>query len=116
MTWGALGEQGVAAASQGIRKRSLHPEHAPAGGDPDRALTKQGGTGMEMDPTILALRRFEDAERAYTAFTGNLLESGATITEDLRARAKALREALDTARGSYHEALQDSGRMVPFTH
>jgi hypothetical protein len=71
---------------------------------------------MEMDPTIVASRRFEEAERAYTAFAGDLLEGGATITPDLRARAKALRETLDKARGDYHEALRDSGRMVPFTH
>jgi len=71
---------------------------------------------MELDPTIEALRRFEDAEREYTAFAGDLLESGATITPDLRAQAKALRGTLDKARGDYHEALRDSGRMVPFTH
>ncbi len=71
---------------------------------------------MEMDPTIMALRRFEESEKAYTAFTGDLLESGATITPELRAQAKALRVTLDKARGDYHEALRDSGRMVPFTH
>jgi hypothetical protein len=71
---------------------------------------------MEMDPTIVALRRFEEAERAYTAFTGDLLEGGATITPELRAEAKALRVALDKARADYHEALRESGRMVPFTH
>lgn len=71
---------------------------------------------MEMDPTIVALRRFEEAEMAFTAFTGDLFESGATITPDLRAQAKALRMALDTARADYHEALRESGRMVPFTH
>ena len=71
---------------------------------------------MEMDATIVALRRFEEAERAYTAFTGDLLESEATITPELRAQAKALRESLDAARGEYHEALRESGRMVPFTH
>ncbi len=71
---------------------------------------------MEMDPTIVALRRFEEAEKAYTAFTGDLLESGAMITEDLRTQAKGLRKTLDTARSDYHEALRDSGRMVPFTH
>lgn len=69
-----------------------------------------------MDPTITALRRFEEAEKAYTTFTGDLLESGATITPELRARAKALRVTLDEARRDYHEALRDSGRMVPFTH
>ena len=71
---------------------------------------------MEMDPTIVALRRFEEAEMAYTAFTGTLLESGVTIPPDLRAQAKALRVALDGARADYHEALRESGRMVPFTH
>ena len=71
---------------------------------------------MEMDATIVALRRFEEAEKAYTAFTGDLLESGATITEDFRTQAKVLRQTLDTARRDYHEALRDSGRMVPFTH
>lgn len=74
------------------------------------------GSGMEMDATIVALRRFEEAEKAYTGFTGNLLESGATITPDSRAQAKTLRETLDKARGDYHEALRESGRMVPFTH
>ena len=54
---------------------------------------------MEMDPTIVALRRFEEAEMAYTAFTGTLLESGVTIPPDLRAQAKALRVALDGAAG-----------------
>jgi hypothetical protein len=76
----------------------------------------EGVSRMEMDPTIVALRRFEEAEMAYTAFTGDLLESGAPITDDLRTRAKALRKTLDTARGDYHEALRDSGRMIPFTH
>ena len=71
---------------------------------------------MEMDPTIVALRRFEEAEKAYTAFTGDLLESGNTITPDLRTQAKSLRETLDKARSDYHEALRESGRMVPFTH
>ncbi len=71
---------------------------------------------MEMDATIVALRRFEEAEKAYTGFTGNLIESGVTITPDARAQAKALRETLDKARGDYHEALRESGRMVPFTH
>jgi hypothetical protein len=71
---------------------------------------------MEMDPTIVALRRFEEAEQAYTAFTGDLLEGGATITPELRAQAKALRESLEGARNDYHAALRESGRMVPFTH
>lgn len=71
---------------------------------------------MEMDPTIVALRRFEEAERAYTVFTGDLLESGAAITPELRAQAKALRESLDAARSDYHAALRESGRMVLFTH
>ena len=71
---------------------------------------------MEMDATIVALRRFEKAEKAYTGFTANLLESGATITPESRAQAKALRETLDKARVDYHEALRESGRMVPFTH
>ncbi len=51
---------------------------------------------MEMDPTIVALRHFEEAEMAFTAFAGNLLESGVTIPPELRAQAKALRVALDT--------------------
>ena len=71
---------------------------------------------MEMDPTIVALRRFEEAELAYTTFAGDLLESDAAISPDERTRARALRETLDKARGDYHEALRDSGRMVPFTH
>ena len=71
---------------------------------------------MEMDQTILALRRFEEAEKAYTTFTGDLLDRGATITEDARQRARALRQELDHAREDYHAALRDSGRMVLFTH
>ena len=71
---------------------------------------------MEMDATIEALRRFEEAERAYTSLTEHLLESGVAITSSDRAKAKALREGLDKARAEYHAALRDSGRMVPFTH
>jgi hypothetical protein len=71
---------------------------------------------MEMDATIEALRRFEEAERAYTSLTEHLLESDALITPSARAEAKTLREGLDKARAEYHAALRDSGRMVPFTH
>jgi len=71
---------------------------------------------MDMDPTIVALRRFEEAELAYTTFTGNLLDSRAEISAAARREAASLREALDKARAAYHEALRESGGMVPFTH
>jgi len=71
---------------------------------------------MDMDPTIVALRRFEEAEVAYTTFTGNLLDSRAEIAQSDREEAAALRDTLDQARRAYHEALRESGRMVPFTH
>jgi hypothetical protein len=71
---------------------------------------------MDLDPTIVALRRFEAAELAYTTFTGNLLDSRAEITQSAREEAAALRDALDRARRQYHEALRESGRLVPFTH
>jgi hypothetical protein len=43
---------------------------------------------MEMDPIIVALRRFEEAEKAYTVFTGDLLESGAEITPEFGRRPR----------------------------